>query len=98
MHELVEEQRQAGTSIFFSTHLLDQAERLCTRIGILYNGKLAAVGDLEELRGSLQQSKSLEDIFFEVTSDTPSADTFSSESHEPSEQISPVNDRRTPDE
>ena len=68
VHELIRRHVASGMSVFFSTHLLDQAERLCDRAGILYRGKLAAVGRLEELRASLAVGGSLEEIFFSVTS------------------------------
>lgn len=55
-----------GSTVFFSTHVLEVAERLCDRIGIIKSGKLAAVGTLEELRGS-QKDETLEQIFFELT-------------------------------
>ena len=53
-----------GRTVFFSTHMLEQAEKLCRRVGILYKGRLAAVGTLEELRA---KGGSLEEIFFAVT-------------------------------
>jgi ABC-2 type transport system ATP-binding protein len=68
-HALVRERAAAGAAVFFSTHLLDQAERLCDRIAILHRGRLAASGRLEELRESLRQGGSLEDIFFQVASE-----------------------------
>jgi len=73
VHELIGERVSDGMSVFFSTHLLDQAERLCTRVGILHKGKLAAVGPLGELRAHMADDASLEEIFFAVTSDRPAA-------------------------
>ncbi len=73
LHELVREEVAKGKTIFFSTHLLDQAEKLCRRVGILYKGRLAAVGTLEELRANLSQGGSLEEIFFAVTGNAASA-------------------------
>jgi len=55
----------AGNTVFFSTHILEVAEKLCHRIGILMRGKLVAVGTMEELRTG-EQAKSLESIFFEL--------------------------------
>jgi ABC-2 type transport system ATP-binding protein len=65
LHELLREQVAAGRTIALSTHLLDQAERLCDRVGILHKGRLASVGTLAEL--SAGGASSLETIFFEVT-------------------------------
>ncbi|MHC4939437.1 MAG: ABC transporter ATP-binding protein [Planctomycetota bacterium] len=68
-HELIRERADTGKSVFFSTHLLDQAERLCHRVGILEAGKLAACGPLDELKAQLAPGGSLEEIFFAVTED-----------------------------
>jgi ABC-2 type transport system ATP-binding protein len=67
LHELIREKIAAGKTIFFSTHLLDQAERLCQRAGIVYKGKLAASGTLSELRARVSHNSTLEEIFFSVT-------------------------------
>jgi ABC-2 type transport system ATP-binding protein len=55
-----------GNTVFFSTHVLEVAERLCDRIGIIKGGKLIASGTLEELRSG-ETGASLEHIFFELT-------------------------------
>ena len=57
----------AGNTVFFSTHVLEVAEKLCDRIGIIRNGSLVAVGTLEELRGG--KDESLESLFLELTED-----------------------------
>ena len=56
-----------GRTIFVSTHLLDMAERLCTRIGIIDRGQLVAAGTAAELRREGAASESLEDIFLRMT-------------------------------
>ncbi len=71
LHELMRERAGAGCAVFFSTHLLDQAEKLCDRIAILHRGKLAALGTLEHLRGKLHGEGSLEDVFFDVAGPSP---------------------------
>lgn len=60
MRELCE----SGTAIFFSTHVLEVAEKLCNKIAIIKSGKLVAMGKTEEVIGD----SSLEDIFMEVVS------------------------------
>ncbi|WP_167957415.1 ABC transporter ATP-binding protein [Anaerosporobacter faecicola] len=60
MRQLCEE----GSAIFFSTHVLDVAERLCNKIAIIKNGKLVVTGKTEELT----HGQSLEDVFMEVVS------------------------------
>jgi len=69
LHAIIRERAALGASIFFSTHLLDQAEKLCSRVGILFKGQLRAVGRLEELRATCSRDSSLEEIFFAVTSE-----------------------------
>ena len=56
---------EKGNTVFFSTHILEVAERLCHRIGIINKGKIIAVGTLDELRSSGDES--LESIFLELT-------------------------------
>ncbi|MDR1001570.1 MAG: ABC transporter ATP-binding protein [Clostridiales bacterium] len=51
-----------GGAIFFSTHVLEVAERLCDKIAIIRNGKLVAYGDMDTVRGD----SSLETVFFEL--------------------------------
>jgi ABC-2 type transport system ATP-binding protein len=59
----------AGKTVFLSTHLLDMAERLCHRIGIIDGGRLVALGTVAELRRQQQAAAgtSLEEVFLKVT-------------------------------
>lgn len=59
MHELCLE----GTAIFFSTHVLEVAEKLCNKVAIIKGGELLACGDMEEVKGN----NSLENVFMELT-------------------------------
>ena len=54
-----------GTTIFFTTHVMEVVERLCTRVGIISKGKMVGEGSLSELREKAQTGgdASLEDIF-----------------------------------
>jgi ABC-2 type transport system ATP-binding protein len=56
-----------GVTIFVSTHLLDMAEKLCDRVGIIHHGQLAATGTLDEIRAEASASGSLEDVFLKIT-------------------------------
>jgi ABC-2 type transport system ATP-binding protein len=56
-----------GKTIFLSTHLLDMAEKLCTRVGIIHKGELVAVGPLDTLRERVVPGGSLEEVFLKVT-------------------------------
>ena len=53
---------QDGNSIFFSTHVLEVAEKLCNKIAIIKEGRLIKQGEIEELT----KDKSLESIFMEL--------------------------------
>jgi ABC-2 type transport system ATP-binding protein len=55
----------AGGSIFFSTHVLEVAEKLCDKIAIIRQGKLVVSGSMEEVKGDT----SLEDVFLELEGD-----------------------------
>ena len=57
---------EAGNTVFFSTHVLEVAEKLCSRIAVIRQGQLAAEGTMEELR-SQEHAGSLEEIFLELT-------------------------------
>ena len=65
--EIVRERVAEGRTVFFSAHLLEQAEKLCHRVGILTKGRLAGMGTLDELRGRYPEARSLEEIFFAAT-------------------------------
>jgi ABC-2 type transport system ATP-binding protein len=56
-----------GGTLFFSTHIMEVAERLCDRIGIIHKGRLAAFGTLNELQDQAKDKASLENIFLELT-------------------------------
>jgi ABC-2 type transport system ATP-binding protein len=58
--------RRGGT-VFMSTHILDIAEALADRIGIIHRGELIAIGTLGELKRQARLEHSLEDIFLELT-------------------------------
>lgn len=51
-----------GGTIFFSTHILDMAEKLCNRVAIVKKGQIVKVGDMKKIRGD----KSLEKVFLEL--------------------------------
>jgi ABC-2 type transport system ATP-binding protein len=67
-HDLIREQSEDGRSVLFSTHLLDQAERLCNRVAIMEKGRIVALGTLDELKNDLASGGTLEELFFRVTS------------------------------
>jgi ABC-2 type transport system ATP-binding protein len=65
--DILRQLAERGAAIFLSTHILEIAERMCDRIGIIDEGKLIAVGTMQELRASGKGETSLEDIFLNLT-------------------------------
>lgn len=61
------EHAKKNNTVFFSTHILEIAEKLCDRIGVIDEGKLIFVGTLEEMRKELKENASLEELFMEIT-------------------------------
>jgi ABC-2 type transport system ATP-binding protein len=61
--DLMREQAEAGTTIVFSTHLMDQVERLCSHVAIIARGELVRSGSIADLCGG----RSLEEVFVELT-------------------------------
>ena len=62
LKEMMHDVCEAGGAIFFSTHVLDVAEKLCSKIAIIKNGKLIKAGTMEEVKGD----ESLESAFLEL--------------------------------
>lgn len=66
--DILKYRAESGDCIFMSTHILEIAERMCDRIGIINNGNLIAVGNMDELRHLSKSGKyNLEEIFLELT-------------------------------
>ena len=57
---------KGGAAIFFSTHVLEVAEKLCNKIAIIKEGRLVASGDTESVIGG---DSSLEELFLELNAD-----------------------------
>lgn len=69
IHDLLRRKVAEGMAIFLTTHILTFAERLADRIGIISNGRLAALGTLDELRHQSSVKGQLEDVFLSLTRD-----------------------------
>ena len=63
--DAVDELRQQGKCIIFSTHIMREAERLCDRLAIMHRGNILAIGHLEEMREE-HEEQDLEEIFFRL--------------------------------
>ena len=62
MKEIMKEMCKEGKTIFFSTHILEVAEKLCSRVAIIKQGKIVKIGNMEEVKGD----ESLERVFLEI--------------------------------
>jgi ABC-2 type transport system ATP-binding protein len=71
VHQIIRQTAHDGGTVLLSTHLLEQAERLCDRAAILHKGALAAQGKLEDLRRNVSGSATLEEVFFAVAGGAP---------------------------
>ncbi len=68
LKEMMKEHVQNGNTVLFSTHVLEVAEKIVDRIGIISKGKLVFVGTIEELKEKYNASEeTLEDLFLELT-------------------------------
>jgi len=65
LQELMKEHRDAGNTVFFSTHVLEVAEKICDRVAILDKGRLVLCGNIDEIRAA-KGDESLEEIFMSV--------------------------------
>jgi len=67
MKNLLREHCQGGGTLFFSTHIMEVAEKVCDRLAIIHKGRLVAEGTMAELRSRNGTKESLEHIFLELT-------------------------------
>jgi len=72
LKDILKERSRAGMTVLVSTHQLGVAEEMADRIGIMHDGKLAAVGTREELRRQSGESGALEDVFLALTAEEKS--------------------------
>ncbi len=62
MKELMKKMAKEGKAVFFSTHILDVAEKLCDRVAIIKKGKIVKIGKMKDIMGD----ESLEQVFLEL--------------------------------
>jgi ABC-2 type transport system ATP-binding protein len=67
LKEIMRKRCEEGKTVFFSTHVLEVAEKICDRIAIINKGKIIAQGTMEELKQQSVNKESLENIFLELT-------------------------------
>ncbi|MDD3363514.1 MAG: ABC transporter ATP-binding protein [Syntrophomonas sp.] len=67
LKEMMREHADAGKTVFFSTHVLDVAEKVCDRLAIINKGRVILFGSMQEIREHLRENQSLENLFLELT-------------------------------
>lgn len=67
LKKIMKQKANQKKCVFFSTHILDIAEKICDRIGIINKGKILYVGTIEEIRKKLEKDKTLEEFYLEIT-------------------------------
>lgn len=67
LKEMMKEHAAKGNVVFFSTHVLEVAEKLCDQVGIIDRGNLLFTGTIDEMKTHFAKEGSLESIFLELT-------------------------------
>ncbi len=67
LKEMMREHADAGNTVFFSTHVLDVAEKICDRLAIINKGRVILCGSMEEIHQHARENQSLENLFLEMT-------------------------------
>ena len=69
LKELMRERAKTGKCVFFSTHVMEVAEKICDMLAIINKGKIIFTGTLERLREERGKDSSLEALFLELVED-----------------------------
>lgn len=69
LKEMMRNHADSGKTVFFSTHVLEVAEKLCDRVAIINKGKILFCGSIKEMRNNLKEDESLEKMFLELVED-----------------------------
>jgi ABC-2 type transport system ATP-binding protein len=79
IRDVLRQVMEHGTTVFFTTHVMEVAERLCTRVAIIHRGKIVGEGDLTELRTKAEAGgdSTLEDIFLTLVEARVDEETLS---------------------
>jgi len=67
LKEMMREHANAGKAVFFSTHILDVAEKICDRLEIINKGRVILCGSMQEIKSHARENQSLENLFLELT-------------------------------
>lgn len=67
LKEMMREHADASKTVFFSTHVLEVAEKICDRLAIINKGRVIFCGSMQEIREHARENQSLENLFLELT-------------------------------
>jgi len=67
LKEMMREHAAEGNTVFFSTHVLEVAEKLCDKLAIINKGKILYAGNIDDMREHFKNSESFEKMFLELT-------------------------------
>ena len=72
IRDVLRQLQSTGTTIFFSSHIMELVERLCTRVAVINNGELVAEGTMDELRSRAEtgENATFEEIFLKAVGAT----------------------------
>jgi ABC-2 type transport system ATP-binding protein len=77
LRELLSLHVQRGGAVLFSTHILEIAQKLCSRIGIIFEGKIVAEGNLDQLRARTgEKDATLEEVFMKLTNEASEVESI----------------------
>ena len=77
LRELIALHVQRGGAVLFSTHVMEIAQKLCSRIGIIFEGKMVAEGNLDQLRARTGgKDATLEEVFMKLTNESSEVDNI----------------------
>lgn len=90
LKQSMREHANAGKTVLFSTHVLDVAEKVVDRVGIIAHGELLFVGTVDQMREHFRNNGSLEEMFLELTGDNSplaSAGSVAEDASAPAEEM-----------
>jgi ABC-2 type transport system ATP-binding protein len=67
LKEMMREHAESGKTVFFSTHVLEVAEKICDKVAIVNKGNILFCGTMQEMREHFKSNESLENMFLEMT-------------------------------
>ena len=73
--DVLKQRVASGVTVIMTTHILEVAERMAERIGVLARGKLVAEGTLAELRTRIGRETTLEEIFLDLVNEAPAVES-----------------------